>query len=197
MNALTIALPCTLAVGLLLGRSQEPGSSGIPAERVTSEVRRTDVGERILVHEAWLEAPVEEVWDAYTTEEGWTAWASPQARIDLRCGGELLSAYQGVTLGEEGTNRLTVVNYVPLEVLTLQADVSKNWPEVMKRDAENLFNVILFDELPGGWTHVRSFGIGYSDAPQYERMMGFFEKANADLMQSLRRYVEKGERTEW
>jgi hypothetical protein len=55
------------------------------------------------------------------------------------------------------------------EVLTLKADLSKNWPDVMKQDAEKLSNVILFDAVSGKWTRIRSFGIGYGDSPEYEK----------------------------
>ena len=44
-------------------------------------------GERLLVEDILIEAPLAEVWSAYTTEEGYTKWAAPKARIDLRVGG--------------------------------------------------------------------------------------------------------------
>lgn len=169
----------------------------VPQERISIEIRRTAAGERILAEEVWLEAPVEEVWNAYATAEGWMAWAAPAARVDLRVGGEILTAYPGVVLGEEGTNRLEIVNYVPREVLTLKADLRPNWPEVMRQDADRLSNVILFEPVSEDWTRLRAYGMGYGDSPEYEALLGFFRKANRGLYENLIKYLEEGAPVEW
>ena len=191
---LVAALSALVVVSASHLGGQEP-SEVQPAIR--SEVRRTDVGEYILVQEVSVDAPVADVWAAYTTDEGWTAWASPAAEIDLRVGGTIRTAYEGIKLGEEGTNTLHIVNYVPLEVLTLKADLSRNWPEVMQRDGDKLSNVILFDAIDDERTRIRSFGVGYSDAPEYQNLLQFFIRANEGLFQNLKRYLEDGQRQEW
>ncbi len=170
------------------------GAEKSPA--VTSRVVKADNGERVLVQEAWLDAPVAKVWKAYTTEEGWTAWAAPQAKIDLRVNGNILTRYD-VTgkIGEPGTNALTILNYVPDEILTLRADVSENWPEVLKKDADKLSNVIVFHRVSDTRTQVRSYGIGYSDAPELDELLKFFTKANEGLLKKLKVYVETGKRS--
>lgn len=162
----------------------------------TSQVSKTDANELVLIQEVSFEAPIEEVWRAYTTAEGWTAWASPKAEVDLRVGGTILTAYQG-EIGGSNTNTLHIVNYVPERLLTLRAELSKNWPEIMQEDAERLSNVILFDEIANGVTRIESYGIGYSDAPEYDQLMSFFIKANEGLYQNLRAYLETGARVEW
>ena len=193
MNSFALPLGALLCCAPLLASVAAPTQ----ADRVTSEIRRTEVGERILVHELELEASVEEVWKAYTTDAGWMAWAAPAAAVDLRVGGTIRTAYEGVTLGEEGTNTLHILNYVPREVLTLKADIGANWPEVLKQDGERLSNVILFDELGSERTRVRSYGIGYGDSAEYEELLQFFLRANEGLLKGLKRYVETGERTDW
>lgn len=165
-------------------------------ENATSRVAKTDANELILVQEISFYAPIEDVWKAYTTAEGWTAWASPKAEVDLRVGGKILTAYQG-EIGDSTTNTLHIVNYVPHRLLTLRAELSGNWPEIMQEDAEKLSNVILFDEVADGVTRIQSYGIGYSDAPEYDRLMTFFIKANESLYENLRTYLETGARVEW
>lgn len=165
-------------------------------KEATSQVARTDANELILIQEVSFEAPVEDVWRAYTTAEGWTAWASPKAEIDLRVGGTIRTSYQG-EIGGSNTNTLHIVNYVPEKLLTLRAELSSNWPEIMQEDADRLSNVILFDETGVGVTRIQSFGIGYTDAPEYDQLMGFFIKANEGLYQNLRAYLETGARVEW
>ena len=149
-----------------------------------------------MIQEVSFRAPVEDVWKAYTTAEGWTAWASPKAEIDLRVGGTIRTAYRG-EIGGRYTNTLHIVNYVPERLLTLRAELSSNWPEIMQEDAESLSNVILFEETEDGVTRIQSFGIGYSDAPEYDQLMSFFIKANKGLYENLRTYLETGTRVEW
>ena len=161
-----------------------------------SKVITTEAGQLVLVQAFTVDAPVAEVWGAYTTSEGWMAWAAPKAEVDLRVGGTIRTAYAG-EIGGEQTNTLRIVNYVPERLLTLRADLSKNWPEIMKQDAENLSNVILFTEDGEGGTRVESYGIGYTDAPEYERLMGFFIDANERLHGVLVKYLETGEKAEW
>ena len=122
--------------------------------------------------------------------------ASPKAEVDLRVGGTIRTAYQG-EIGGSNSNTLHIVNYVPEKLLTLRAELSNNWPEIMQRDAEKLTNVVLFDKVADGVTRIQSFGIGYSDAPEYEQLMSFFIQANESLYQNLRAYLETGARVEW
>lgn len=172
------------------------GSHSPLIKEATSQVSKTDANELVLIQEVSFEAPIEDVWKAYTTAEGWTAWASPKAAIDLRVGGTILTAYQG-EIGGSNTNTLHIVNYVPKRLLTLRAELSRNWPEIMQEDAERLSNVILFDEIADGVTRIQSYGIGYTDAPEYDQLMGFFIKANEGLYENLRAYLETGTRVEW
>ncbi|MDX1439098.1 MAG: SRPBCC domain-containing protein [Rubricoccaceae bacterium] len=166
------------------------------ANPIASEVRMTDANERILIQTVWVDAPVEAVWNAYATAEGWMGWAAPLAEVDLRIGGTILTAYSGEIGGPE-TNTLHIINYVPRELLTLKADISRNWPEVLKQDADNLSNVILFDEIEVGQTLITSYGMGYSDSSEYEQLMQFFIQANEGLYAGLKRYVEDGEPVDW
>ena len=166
------------------------------SENPSSEVLKTDAGELVLIQEVSVSAAVEDVWAAYTTSEGWTGWAAPKAEIDLRVGGIIRTAYTG-DIGGENTNTLKIMNYVPNKLLTLRANVSDNWPEIMKKDAERLSNVILFESTGPNTTQIQSFGIGYTDSPELEQLMSFFIKANEGLLDNLKLYLESGARMEW
>ena len=158
---------------------------------VRSEVQKTDSGELVLVQELVIAAPVARVWEAYVTSEGWMAWAVPLAEVDLRAGGTIRTHYgTDAEIGDPGTITLHVVNYVPERVLTLQAEVSDRWPDVMKEDAENLMNVILFEPLGESETRIRSYGVGYSDRPAYNELMEFFIPANEGLLLKLKQHLE-------
>lgn len=182
------------SAGCEVGRNE--ASQAPLAKDATSQVLRTDADELVLIQEVSFEAPIADVWRAYITAEGWTAWASPKAEIDLRVGGTIRTAYQG-EIGGSNTNTLHIVNYVPEKLLTLRAELSSSWPAIMQEDAEKLTNVILFDEPTDGITRIQSYGIGYTDAPEYDELMGFFIKANEGLYKNLRAYLETGARVEW
>lgn len=174
-----------------LVRSAGPAAQESERDAIRSRVDVLPTGERILVEEVVVEAPLAEVWRAYTTEEGYTAWAAPKARIDLRVGGTILTQYaEDAEIGDPGTNTLHIVNYVPERVLTLRAEIADNWPEVMKQDGERLTNVVLFEALSPTRTRIESYGVGYGASPEYEQLLAFFLSANRPLYEELKRQLE-------
>ena len=48
----------------------------------------------------------------------------------------------------------------------------------------------LFDPVGDEQTRLRSYGIGYRDTPEYERLLSFFEKANEGLYRKLIEVLE-------
>ena len=80
--------------------------------------------------------------------------------------------------------------FVPERVLTLRAELSERWPDVMKADAAHLMNVILFDDLGPAGTRIRSYGVGYRADPAYDELMGFFIPANEALFAELKAHLE-------
>ena len=80
---------------------------------------------------------------------------------------------------------------MPKKLITLQAEITDNFPDFMKKEAKDFYNVIYFDELPGGKTNVKSFGIGYKNTPKYLGLMKFFIPANEKTLMNLIAYLEK------
>lgn len=159
--------------------------------QIESKVVKTEAQDMILVQEVVVEAPVSDVWRAYTTSAGWMAWAAPLAEVDLRAGGVIRTHYEsGAKIGDAGTNTLHIVNYVPERVLTLRAEISERWPDVMQEDEGKLMNVIVFDAQSATVTRVQSYGVGYRDLPAYDDLMKFFIPANESLFKRLKEYLE-------
>ena len=174
----------------LAARAQEQLDDA--AAPITYNIEATDDGSIIVLETIEINAPVTRVWAAYTTAEGYQSWAAPVASVDLRPGGRIRTSYDAEAgLDGDAVNTLKIVNYVPHRLLTLQAEVSDNWPDVLKRDADNLYNVILFDDLGDDRTRVTSYGLGYSDTPELRRMMQFFEQNNQMLYKKLIDAVER------
>ena len=180
-----------LLLALFACQSNSPESPGQSEKPIQSRLIKTESEDLVLLQEVIVEASVKDVWDAYTTEEGWKAWASPAVEIDLRAGGRIRTHYGArARIGDPGTNVIHIVNYVPERLLTLQAEVEERWPEVMKQDAGNLMNVIVFEPQGKQRTKILSYGVGYKDTEAYNKLMEFFIPANEGLFRQLKDHLE-------
>ena len=163
-----------------------------PSTEIKSSVDSTAAGELILKQEVIIHASISDVWDAYTTEAGWAQWSTPLVSMDLRAGGIIKTNYNPEgTLDDETTNTLFIRNYVPYKLLTLQADIAPNWPEFMKEEAENLYNVILFESLNDKKSKIISYGMGYQNNENYWGLMEFFIKGNEMSYGKLKEALEE------
>jgi len=161
---------------------------------ITSSIDSSYPGELVLIQEFSVKAPLKAVWDAYTTREGWESWAVPLAEIDFRVGGYIKSNYNpDGRIGDSNTIVIHIINYVPERLITLQAEISENFPGFMRKDAKDFYNVICFEELEPGLTRVQSYGIGYKSSEKYLALMNFFVEANEMSLRKLIDWLE-GER---
>lgn len=181
---------CTLAAMVLFANSLFAQERPI-FERVKSSIDSTYDYEIVLIQEFSVEATVDQVWEAYTTKEGWENWAVPLAEVDLKIGGTIKTNYNpDGQIGDSTTIVTHIVNYVPRRLLTLQAEITDNFPEFMKKEAKDFYNVIYFDEVEPGRTNVKSFGIGYKNTPKYLALIKFFIPANEKTLLNLISYLE-------
>jgi uncharacterized protein YndB with AHSA1/START domain len=146
----------------------------------------------VLIQEFTVNSPIDSVWSAYTTKKGWESWAVPLAEVDLKVGGFIKTNYNKEgKIGDSTTIVTHIINYVPKTLITLQAELTDNFPEFMKKEAKDFYNVIYFDELEDGKTNVKSFGIGYKNNPKYLALMKYFIPANEKTIVNLINYLEK------
>ena len=81
-------------------------------------------------------------------KKGWESWAVSIAEIDFKINGLIQTNYnKDGKIGDDSTITLHILNYVPRRMITLQAEITKNFPEFMKEDEKDLYNVILFEAL--------------------------------------------------
>ncbi|MCV9385310.1 SRPBCC family protein [Reichenbachiella ulvae] len=167
--------------------AQEP----ISTKRVTSIIDSTYQEELVLIQEFTVNASIDEVWEAYTSKEGWESWSVPLAEIDFKIGGTIKTNYNPEgQIGDSTTIVTNIINYVPFRLLTLQAELTDNFPEFMKQEAKNFYNVIYFEEPEPGQTTVKSYGIGYRNTPKYLNLLKFFIPANEQSLLKLIAYLE-------
>lgn len=162
-------------------------------KRVLSKIDSTYNNELALIQEFIVNVPIDSVWNAYSTKKGWESWAVSIAEIDFKINGLIQTNYnKDGKIGDDSTITLHILNYVPNRMITLQAEISENFPEFMKEDEKDLYNVILFEELDISKTKVTSFGIGYKNNEKYKSLMQFFVKGNEQSYINLISYLETG-----
>lgn len=179
-----------LALPITLSAQEETGE--IP-KRVISKVDSSHADNMVLEQTFEVDVPIDSVWNAFTTKEGWESWATAKAEVDLKLNGLIRTNYdKDGEIGDESTITLHIVNYVPKRMLTLQAEITRNFPAFMKEDEKDLFNTILFEEISPTKTRVTSFGTGYKLNDKYTSLLKFFIQANEQSYMNLINYLEEG-----
>ncbi len=187
MKNLIVMIFVALSTSISFGQDK----SGNEKKRVVSKVDSTSNRELVLIQEFTVHSPIDSVWEAYTTKKGWENWAVPLAEIDLKVGGYIKTNYnEAGKIGDSTTIVTHIVNYVPKKLITLQAEITENFPEFMIKEAKDFYNVIYFEEVDKGNTSVISYGIGYKNNPKYLSLMDYFIPANEKLLMNLILYLE-------
>lgn len=178
-------LLAALAGGTLFVTSLRAQDTPTPAAETPAA--NSGPGDRILRHEAVVDAPVEEVWKAFTTKEGVQSWMVPLAEADFRLGGTLKTNYnaQG-TIGDEGTITQHILGYEPMRVLVWQASPPANAPGFIKVACQ-AWAVIRFEELSPRRTRLTVTGCGYGTGPDWDKAHEYFDRGNAWTLDQLRK----------
>ena len=179
---------------LFIGKlCQAQSTENSPASRIVSEIDSITTDGLVLKQTFVVNAPLHDVWEAYTTEKGWESWAAAIAEIDFRKNGTILTNYnKHGKIGDSTTITLHVLDYVPKQMLRLQAELTENFPSFMKDDEKQLYNEIFFEEISPKKTRVTSYGIGYKNNEKYKSLMKFFIQGNEQSLQNLIEYLESG-----
>ena len=162
-------------------------------KRVISIIDSTRSPELVLIQKFTVNVPLDSVWNAYTTNKGMEGWAAAIAEVDLKVNGTIKTNYNKTgKIGDASTITLHILNYVPKRLLTLQAELTANFPDFMKQDEKDLYNVILFEELASDKTRLISYGMGYKNNEKYMSLMKFFIQGNEQSYMNLISYLENG-----
>ena len=162
-------------------------------KRVTSVIDSTQSNNMVLKQTFIVNVALDSVCNAYTTKKGWESWATSIAEVDFKINGLIRTNYnKDGEIGDDSTITLHVINYIPKHMLTLQAEITKNFPEFMKTDEKDLFNMVLFEEISPSKTKVVSYGIGYKNNKKYMSLMKFFIQGNEQSYLNLISYLETG-----
>ena len=169
----------------------------LPAALLGQEVRdtsyQTSAGEKVLRLESVLPLGKAEAWKLFTTEEGWKKWATPVVSINFKVGGQILSHYDKTkAVGDPGTIRLPIINYLEGEMITLKVILTDAFAEGVRREDGNLQEIIQLVALGEGRTKVVSSMIGWGSGPDWEKTYEFFRKGNRWSYEQLVKHFRAG-----
>lgn len=156
---------------------------------------RTDTlpsGELMLVQEVVVNVPPEKIWNAFTREEIWKKWVSPVVEINLKINGSIRSHYNPEAKpGDPGTIVIRILNYIPYKQITMQAELSENFPAFIREEEKNLYSVVTFEKEGNGVTRIIQYGLGYKNEPRWHELLSFFIQANEMSLNQLKQVAEK------
>ena len=166
----------TLIAALLLGLAAAPSPAATTA--------RAPDGTHLLTHEVVVDAAPAEVWAAVATAEGWKGWAVPVAwspAPDM-----IETSYSPAAKpGDPSTIRQQLLLRLPERLVVFRTvKAPAGFP-----DFDTYARVVSAFELEpagDGRTRVRLTGSGYADSEAGRRLLGFFERGNAESLEALK-----------
>ncbi len=191
MKEMMIFLILLLSLQFSFGQDE----TNVSQSRVVSKIDSSYNNEIVLIQEFTVNVSIDSVWNAYTTKQGWESWAVSIAEIDLKIGGYIKTNYNiNEKIGDSNTITTHIINYVPKKLITLQAEITENFPKFMKKEEKDFYNIIYFEKVGNEVTNVVSYGIGYKKTEKYLSLMKFFIQANEMLLMNLITYLETGKK---
>ncbi|HKQ46483.1 MAG TPA: SRPBCC domain-containing protein [Phycisphaerae bacterium] len=142
----------------------------------------------VLKHEAVVDAPVADVWEAFTTRKGVESWMVAHGEVDLRIGGKMRTHYdpKGV-LGDENTIENTILSFEPMRMLSIKATkCPANFP--FKAAIDNMWTVLYLESLGPEKTRVTCVGMGYGDDEESQKLRQHFDRGNAYTLKKLQEH---------
>jgi uncharacterized protein YndB with AHSA1/START domain len=139
------------------------------------------------VIEIEVPAPLPEVWHGFATSEGLSTWLFPNAKVDLRPGGDWLVHFPGGSTGGG-----TIVSFVPEKELVIAALAPDKFPQVRAERTRAAFQF----EARGQSTVVRLTQSGWKSGDEWTRAYEYLVAGNAQLMATLHRRFVDGP-TDW
>jgi len=165
---LSLMLLISLVPGLLVEAQNASAKVSAPPQQLVIEIE--------------VPAPVGDVWHAFATSEGLSTWLFPNAKVDLRPGGDWIVHFPG---GSSGGG--TIVSFVPEKELVIAALAPDKFPNVRAERTRAAFTF----EPHGNTTVVRLTQSGWKGGDEWTSAYEYLVSGNAQLMATLhKRFVE-------
>ena len=139
-----------------------------------------------LIHEAVVNAPLEQVWAAFTTKAGLESWMVAHAEIELRIGGKMKTQYDPKgTVGDAKAIENTILSFEPKRMVSFKVTKAPDtfpFPNAIK----NMWTVVYFEADGEKATRVREVSMGFGDDDESRKMREFFKRGNEYTLQKLK-----------
>jgi uncharacterized protein YndB with AHSA1/START domain len=148
-----------------------------------AETFNHDVGNKRVVKEATVAAPVAAVWRAWTDPAIISEFFAPRASVELRVGG----AYEMLFLldapeGQRGCEGCTVLSYVPEQMLSFSWSAP---PKFAQTRPLHTWVVLQFEPVSEASARVRLTHVGFGRGDEWDAVHAYFERAWGSVMQNL------------
>ena len=154
------------------------------AQPATVRVDKISNPEKTLRFETTVPAVLDEVWTVFTTREGLTTWLAPDARVDLRPGGDWLALFPG---GKNGGG--TILAFDPGRRLEISALAPEQFPTVREIRTKAVFTFTPEGDRRTKVTLVQS---GWRSGGEWDAAYEYLARGNAQLLAQLLRRFEVG-----
>ncbi len=154
---------------------------------ITAEIIEYENGSLALVHDAVIDAPVDQVWATLSTVEGWKMWGPKEAWFDFRLGGTIETSYvEGSEPGSDQNIIHRILAFIPERMVALQVEQAP----------AGGFDSAIFD---GTWavyeleplgperTRLRITGLGYKSDDASMQILEFFKSGNTYSIEVMKK----------
>jgi uncharacterized protein YndB with AHSA1/START domain len=164
----------------------------IESQTASSQIDTLPSGELTLTQSIIIYTSLDKVWKSYTEPEEWKKWVTPVVEMDFKINGTIKSHYDSTAaIGDKGTIVNHILNYIPYQQITMQAELNENFPAFMKGEEKNLYSIVEFERLNENKTKLTIYGIGYKNEQQWLDLLKFFIQGNEMTMNKLKKYLEQ------
>jgi uncharacterized protein YndB with AHSA1/START domain len=139
---------------------------------------------RALQFDVDLPAALNDVWVALTTSDGMRTWIAPEAKVDLRAGGDWLAMFPGAAPGGGKIDSVT-----PETSLVIHAMAPEKFPEVRAIGTTAAFTLTACGDR---CTHVRLVQTGWRAGQEWDAAFEYLSHGNAQLLELLHRRFVSG-----
>ncbi len=132
-------------------------------------------GERVILGQVEVDAPIGEVWKAWTTSEGAETFFAPKCRIDARPGGAYEIYFDlEAEPGKQGGEGMIVMAVQPERMLSFTWNAPPHLPAVRSQ----MTHVTLrLEEVGGSRTRVLLRHDGWGDGGEWDQAYAYFQRA--------------------
>jgi uncharacterized protein YndB with AHSA1/START domain len=153
----------------------------------------------VIRKEVTVNAPIEEVWNAWTKSDGATRFFAPRARIELAVGGsyELFFDLEAPK-GSQGSEGCRVLSFLPLEMLSFEWNAPPEFLRVRKEQMKkHAWVVVQFCPVAREQTRVRLTHLGWREGEEFEKVFQYFLRAWDIVLGRLEQMFSTGKPIDW